>query len=119
MLRKDSLEITPTDRQYIVEKVRAAPSNLILITHGTDTMIETARALRGIPGKVIVLTGAMQPAEFRRTDAQFNLGGAIIALQTLKEGVYIVMNGRVFDPDHVVKNQSSERFEGTDGDNPS
>jgi L-asparaginase len=113
LLRKDSLEFTPIDREQIVNKVRAEHGSHILITHGTDTMVETAQALHDISGKVIVLTGAMQPAAFRSTDAHFNLGGAIIALQTLPEGVYIVMNGKVFDPFHASKNRTLERFEET------
>jgi L-asparaginase len=111
LFRKDSLEITSADRQRIVDSVCNEPCRHILITHGTDTMIETARALHGIPGKVIVITGSMQPAAFRNTDAYFNLGGAVIALQTLPDGIYIVMNGRVLDPLRAVKNHAQDRFE--------
>ena len=112
ILKKDSLEISDSDRRAIVEQVRRDPDCHIILTHGTDTMIDTARALAAVPGKVIVLTGAMQPAAFRRTDAPFNVGGAIIAVQTLPEGVYIVMNGRVFDPTRANKNLPLDRFEG-------
>ncbi|MEW5872546.1 MAG: asparaginase domain-containing protein [Chloroflexota bacterium] len=111
LLRKDSLEITPAERAALVDRVRSDPHHYILITHGTDSMIATGLALADIPGKVIVLTGAMQPAEFRHTDAHFNLGGAITALQTLPEGVYIVMNGQVFDPQYAKKNLAQNRFE--------
>lgn len=111
ILKKDSLDIAAADRQRIVEKVKAAPQRMIVLTHGTDTMIETAKALSGIPGKVIVLTGAMQPAAFRETDAAFNVASAVIAVQTLPEGVYIVMGGQVFDPDKARKNLEQNRFE--------
>jgi L-asparaginase len=110
-LRKDSLELTEDDRQLIFEKVRSDENERILVTHGTDTMVETARRLRGIPGKVIVLTGAMSPARFKSSDAPFNIGFAVAALQLLSPGVYIAMNGQVFDPDHVVKNRVLNRFE--------
>jgi L-asparaginase len=111
ILRKDSLEITEDDRLMIVAKVRGDPHRHIIVTHGTDTMIDTAQALSDVDGKVIVLTGAMQPAVFRQSDAGFNLGCAIIAVQTLPQGVYIVMNGRVFDPGEVRKNAHVDRFE--------
>jgi len=113
LAQKDSLDITKEDRQRILERVNADPNHRILITHGTDTMIETAKSLSTIPDKVIVLTGAMQPAAFKRTDAAFNIGGAIIALQTLPEGVYIVMNGRIYDPLKTHKNLNLDRFEDT------
>jgi L-asparaginase len=111
LFQKDSLEITDADRRKILRKVKADPHHHILITHGTDTMILTAKVLSGIPGKVIVLTGAMQPAAFKVTDAAFNIGGAIIAVQNLPEGVYIVMNGQVFDPYKAQKNLELDRFE--------
>ena len=111
VLRKDSLELTDADRQGIRERVLASPCARILITHGTDTMTQTALALAGIPGKVIVLTGSMQPARFRGTDAVFNIGTAIGAVQTLPPGVYLAINGRVFDPAHVRKNRERHCFE--------
>jgi L-asparaginase len=113
LLHKDSLEITAADRQRIRHKAASTPQRHIVITHGTDTMIDTAQALSDIPGKVIVLTGAMQPAAFKQTDAAFNIGGAIIAVQTLPEGVHIVMNGQVFDPHKARKNLAENRFEET------
>lgn len=113
LTRKDSLELSDSDRQLIAHKVRSTPEKYILITHGTDTMISTALELIGISGKVIVLTGAMQPAAFKYSDAPFNIGGAVVALQTLPEGVYLVMNGKVFDPRHARKNMALDRFEAT------
>ena len=112
ILKKDSLELTNSDREAIVEQVRQDQHRHVILTHGTDTMIETARALSSIAGKVIVLTGSMQPAAFRRSDAAFNVGGAIIAVQTLPEGVYLVMNGQIFAPDRASKNLILDRFEG-------
>ncbi len=111
LLKKDSLQITDEDRAMILERVSLDPNRLIVLTHGTDTMIATAKLLTQILGKTIVLTGAMQPAAFKATDAYFNLGGAIIAVQTLPGGVYLVMNGQVFDPHHTVKNVEKNRFE--------
>lgn len=110
LLRKDSLDVTSDDRQRIVERVRATPHRLVVITHGTDTMVDTALALASIPGKVIVLTGAMQPAAFQETDASFNVGCAIAAVQLLPDGVYLAMNGRIFDPQTTRKNVTRERF---------
>lgn len=111
LLRKDSLELTDADRQLIRQAVEGAGESRILLTHGTDTMVETARALQGIAGKTIVLTGAMQPARFRQTDAVFNIAAAFTAVQLLPPGVYIAMNGRLFDPDQVRKNVAANRFE--------
>lgn len=111
ILKKDSLELTDEDRQGIVEQIRKDPHRYIILTHGTDTMVDTAKALSSIPGKVIVLTGAMQPAAFKRTDASFNVGGAIIAVQSLPEGIYLVMNGQIFDPFRARKNPALDRFE--------
>lgn len=111
LLRKDSLDITDEDRLLICSKVKSSVQNHIVITHGTDTMIKTAKALKAINGKVIVLTGAMQPAQFRFTDAVFNIGCATTAVQILPPGVYIVMNGQIFDPENVRKNQEQNHFE--------
>ncbi len=110
LLKKDSLQITDDDRVMILERVSRDPNRLIVLTHGTDTMIATAKLLTQVTGKTIVLTGAMQPAAFKTTDAYFNLGGAIIAVQTLPEGVYLVMNGQVFDPNNVRKIVEENRF---------
>ncbi|NCO51741.1 MAG: asparaginase [Deltaproteobacteria bacterium] len=111
ILRKDSLEMTNEDRAHIRERVAASASQHIVITHGTDTMVETGKALAGIPAKTIVLTGAMQPARFRATDALFNVAAAITAAQTLPPGVYIAMNGQIFDPQATRKNVAKNRFE--------
>jgi len=111
LLRKDSLELTDEDRQVVRQAVENSTASHIVITHGTDTMIVTAKALTDIPGKTIVLTGAMQPARFRFTDAVFNVAGAMMAAQILTAGVYIVMNGRVFDPERTRKNIELNRFE--------
>jgi L-asparaginase len=111
LFRKDSLELTDEDRAVIVENVRQESCPRILITHGTDTMIETARVLQGIEGKTIVLVGSLSPARFKRSDAEFNIGFALAAVQTLPPGVYIAMNGRIFTPDRVRKNREANRFE--------
>lgn len=111
LLRKDSLELTDADRDLIRARVEACPVERVLVTHGTDTMVETARALAGIAGKVVVLTGSMQPARFQGSDAAFNIGVAVGALQGLGPGVYVVMNGRVWDPARVRKNRERNCFE--------
>ncbi len=110
LFKKDSLDITESDRATIFKAVQKEENRLIVITHGTDTMIQTAGLLKKIHGKVIVLTGAMEPAEFRSSDAFFNLGGATAAVQVLKEGVYICINGRVYDPEKVLKNRDLLQF---------
>jgi L-asparaginase len=111
LMRKDSLELTDHDRELVRKAIEASTSTRIVITHGTDTMTDTARALSGISGKTIVLTGAMQPARFRFTDAVFNIASAMMAAQTLAEGVYITMNGQIFDPATTRKNVEMNRFE--------
>lgn len=111
LLRKDSLHLDDADRAAIRQAVEAQPHRHILITHGTDTMVETARRLDGIAGKVIVLTGALNPALFKGSDAVFNVGCAVGAVQTLPDGVYIAMNGRIWNPAAVRKNRAANRFE--------
>jgi len=111
LMRKDSLELTDQDRELMRKAVEASTSTRIVITHGTDTMTDTARTLSAIAGKTIVLTGAMQPARFRFTDAVFNIASAMMAAQTLAEGVYIAMNGQLFDPATTRKNVEMNRFE--------
>ena len=113
LMRKDSLDMTASDRESIRETCQQAEQKHILITHGTDTMTDTAEALMGITGKTIVLTGAMAPARFRETDAVFNIGFATGAVQSLDEGVYIAMNGRIFPAGSVRKNPEIRRFEST------
>lgn len=111
LMQKDSLDLDDSDRAIIREAVATEQSSRIIITHGTDTMIVTAAYLRGVPDKTIVLTGSMYPAQYRDSDAVFNLGCALIAVQTLGSGVYIAMNGRIFDPVNAVKNVALNRFE--------
>ncbi len=111
VLRKDSLEMSEDDRKLIRQAVEESDSQQIVITHGTDTMVQTGCALQGIPEKTIVLTGAMQPARFRSTDALFNVSAALTAVQTLPPGVYIAMNGQIFNPQTTRKNVEENRFE--------
>jgi L-asparaginase len=111
----DSLEMTDVHRALIVERCRAAAEARILITHGTDTMIETARALAAAfaagAGKTIVLTGAMVPYAFGSSDGLFNLGSALSFVQVLAPGVYVAMNARAFAWDAVRKNRETGMFE--------
>jgi L-asparaginase len=109
----DSLEMTAADRARIVDECRRAAEARVVITHGTDTMVETAAALAAAapPGKTIVLTGAMVPYAFGSSDGLFNLGSALSFVQALPPGVYIAMNGRCFDWDHVKKNRETGTFE--------
>ena len=111
LMRKDSLHLTDKDRALIRAIVDASNCSHILITHGTDTMKVTAEALEGIEDKTIVLTGALNPARFRDSDAVFNIGCAIGAVQSLQPGVYIAMNGTVWLPSEVRKNVRANRFE--------
>lgn len=111
ILNKDSLDMTDRDRDLIAETVEKDTSTAIVITHGTDTMVQTAQQLSRIQHKTIVLTGAMQPARFKSSDAVFNIGCAVLAVQLLKPGVYIVMNGRIFKHDNVRKNDVLNQFE--------
>lgn len=114
LMRKDSLDLTDADRAAIRAAVIARDDDRIVITHGTDTMVETARALEDIEGKTIVLTGALSPARFQDSDAMFNIGMAVAAVQACVPGVWIAMSGQVFHPDHVRKNRRQNRFESTD-----
>jgi L-asparaginase len=111
LMRKDSLHITDRDRALIRAAVEASNCRHILITHGTDSMKATAEALDGIDDKTIVLTGALNPARFKDSDAVFNIGCAIGAVQALEPGVYISMNGKVWIPEEVRKNVRANRFE--------
>jgi L-asparaginase len=111
LLRKDSLEMTDADREQVREAVGSASARHFIITHGTDTMVETAQALGQVPGKTVVLTGALQPGRFTDSDAPFNLGMAIAAVQTMMPGIYITANGQVFAADKVRKNRELNRFE--------
>ncbi len=117
LLRKDSLDMTDEDRALVAEAVRNEPLRHVVVTHGTDTMIATALALRAVPDKVIVLTGSMQPARFHVSDAMYNIASALTAVQLLPNGVYIAMNGRIFYPEKCRKNLALNIFEETrDGD---
>ncbi|MBN2068223.1 MAG: asparaginase [Opitutales bacterium] len=111
LMRKDSLDMVEEDRLLIKKAVAGAPEKRILITHGTDTMAETAVMLSDIKDKVIVLTGSLIPARFRETDATFNIGFALAAVQMLSDGIYIAMNGQVFPAGKVKKNRELARFE--------
>ena len=111
LCRKDSLELTEADRADIRAAVAACPEERVIISHGTDTMAETAAALSDIGDKTIVLFGAMQPARMRRSDAVFNLGFAMAAATLLEPGIYIAMNGEVFEAGKVRKNLRAGRFE--------
>ena len=110
LMRKDSLEINDEDRVLISNTIKQAPQSHIVITHGTDTMTDTAACLSDIPGKTIVLTGSLAPARFAQSDATFNAGMAFAAVQALPEGVYIVMNGKVFTSNAVRKDRSINEF---------
>ena len=110
LMQKDSLEMTDADRETVRQAVTAAPENEIVITHGTDTMVDTARVLDTIPNKTIVLTGALSPALFKNSDAMFNIGAALTAAQIKDAGVYIAMNGVIFDYDKVRKDVENNRF---------
>lgn len=113
--RKDSLDLTDEDRAEIGRRAAEAPETRIVITHGTDTMTETAKALATrAPGKTIVLTGALSPARFAETDAPFNLGMAFATAQVAPPGVWIVMSGEVFDGLKVRKDREAGRFVAVD-----
>jgi len=111
LLRKDSLDLNAADRELLKSAVCESSIDKIVITHGTDTMVETAKFLRDVSGKTIVLTGSMQPARFRFTDAIYNIASAITAVQLLPAGVWIAMNGQIFDPEKSRKNIEMNRFE--------
>ena len=114
ILKKDSLDITSKERQIIKNSVQECAEERIIIIHGTDTMVETAKSLEDIKDKTIVLMGAMQPARFKKTDAIFNSGFALASAQILEHGVYITMNGMVFRTDNVKKNIDLGKFETKD-----
>ena len=115
VMLKDSLELTDDDRQKILAACLACDESQIVITHGTDTMVETSQVLAaGIKDKTIVLLGAMVPYQFKNSDALFNLGCAMAAVQTLVNGVYITMNGKIFSYDEVIKNRELGEFKHRD-----
>ena len=116
LMRKDSLELTDADRQLIADRILRTPHRCVIVTHGTDTMAATARVVAGslaeaAADKTVVFVGSLTPARFKATDAEFNVGFAAAAAQTLPSGAYVAMNGRVFDPHHVRKDRNLNRFE--------
>ena len=125
LMHKDSLEMTDADRARVAERVRGCAAARVVVTHGTDTMAATARAVaealatdargdaRSAAGteKTVVFVGSLTPARFKASDAEFNVGFAVAAVQTLPPGVYVAMNGRVFDPHRVRKSRERNRFE--------
>ena len=111
LMMKDSLAMTGADRRKILAACRRAPESRLVVTHGTDTMAETAAVLgRGLSGKTVVLTGAMRPYRFGSSDGMFNLGSALSFAQVLPPGVYVAMNGRFLPWDDVRKNRSRGVF---------
>lgn len=113
LLQKDSLEMDDDDRQKLRDYIEQDDASHYVITHGTDTMAETAGVLRDLDGRTIVLTGSLSPARFKTTDAVFNVGMAVAAVQVAEPGVYIAMSGQVFDAGAVRKNRAENRFEST------
>ena len=111
LLHKDSLEMTDDDRNLIRSFIAEDDAERFVVTHGTDTMPETAEVLRGLDGKTIVLTGSLTPARFKSTDALFNVGMAVATAQVAPPGVYIAMSGQVFEAGKVRKNRAKNRFE--------
>ncbi len=112
LMMVDSLKMSNTERQYIVDKCKNEKTNNIIITHGTDTMVKTAELIANqITDKTIILTGAMIPIKFGSSDGLFNLGSAMSFVQVLEPGVYITMNGRYFNYDNVRKNKKLGIFE--------
>ena len=109
LMRKDSLDLDDADRAKILAAVEASDAGHILVTHGTDTMAVTGRILQAVKGKTIVLTGAMQPASLKASDAPFNVGFALAAVQTFPHGVYLAMHGQIFHPAHVHKDREGGR----------
>jgi|WetSurMetagenome_2_1015567.scaffolds.fasta_scaffold15356_2 L-asparaginase len=110
LLRKDSMDITKKDKRKILEICAEADSDKIIITHGTDKMIDTAKFLSGLKNKTIVLTGAFTPEKFTNSDADFNVGAAVGAINIVGKGVYITMNGRVFKYDEVKRDKITGKF---------
>ncbi|MFW6093587.1 MAG: asparaginase domain-containing protein [Pseudomonadota bacterium] len=110
VLRKDSLDLDDADRARIRDTIAERAHRRVVITHGTDTMTETAERLRGLKARTVVLTGSLSPARFARTDAVFNVGMAFAAAQLLPPGVYIAMSGRVFEAGHVRKDRERNEF---------
>ena len=113
LMQKDSLEMDDEDRQKLRDYIENDDASHYIITHGTDTMAETASVLSDLDARTIVLTGSLSPARFKTTDAVFNVGMAVAAVQVARPGVYIAMSGQVFDAGAVRKNRAENRFEST------
>jgi len=113
LLHKDSLDISEEDRRKLHDYIAADDGDRYIVTHGTDSMADTAKVLADLDGKIIILTGALTPARFKTTDAMFNVGMAVAAAQIASPGVYIAMSGQVFSAGHVRKNRAENRFEST------
>jgi len=115
LVQKDSLDMTDTDRDYIAGRIAASGADRIILTHGTDTMVETAKAVAARlgpnPHQTVILVGSLAPARFKSSDAEFNIGFAAAAVQTLPPGVHVTMNGQVFNPNAARKNRNENRFE--------
>ena len=109
LMRKDSLDMDDADRSAVLAAITASPAQRIMVTHGTDTMAVTADLCR-VPGKTVVFTGAMQPASQRSSDAVFNTGFALAAVQLLPPGAWLAINGRIFDAARVRKDRANNRF---------
>lgn len=123
LFQKDSLELTDADRQLVIDRIRSSSAQRFLITHGTDTMTDTAQAVAEAldPGseRTVVFVGSLTPARFKASDAEFNVGFAAAAAQILPPGVYVAMNGQVFDATSVRKNRKQNRFEPVEAAVPS
>ena len=112
LMMVDSLKMTQSEKNYIVDKCKKEKTNRIIITHGTDTMVDTAKLIaKNITDKTIILTGAMIPIKFGSSDGLFNLGSALSFIQVIDAGVYITMNGRYFKWNNVRKNKELGIFE--------
>lgn len=112
VIKKDSLDVNDDDRALMSQAILASDCKKILITHGTDTLVDTAKYLQhAITQRAVVLTGAFKPAIFKSTDASINIGTALGALSVLQEGVYVAISGRVFPADNVKKNYEKNQFE--------
>jgi len=110
LLKKDSLDMTDADRATIKAYCEKTDYQKIIITHGSDTMPETARFIGEVPGKTIVLTGAYRPERFSNSDAAFNIGVAVGAVNIIDSGTFVAMNGKVMNPEHCVKNPETGGF---------
>ena len=111
LMRKDSLDMTDEDRKLLADKIKNSDCDRILVTHGTDTMADSAQYIKHVDDKVVVFTGALEPFGFKSSDAVFNIGTALGAINTAKNGVYIAMNGIIFEAGSCKKNRAQGRFE--------